>query len=126
MAIQFSLKKAFTDYVNNQYPPSVDTFGNSTPNSVGTSIKNNFWVNVILFVLEYAPLISGIGAVCYTTSSIISADIFSILVNRNIMILFNIIIGICGVVTVLEWVSLDILLSFSLTSAKIVSGNINL
>jgi hypothetical protein len=131
MSEHFNLRDAFYKYVDANYPPiTISTNINNQaspitqPNPIGLSIRNNFWINMILYILNYAPFISGVGAVCYMMTSIISADLFSIFVNRNIIFLVNLLIGISGVVTILEWLSIDTLLSFSLLVAKIISGNI--
>lgn len=113
--------------INNQFSLSLEfkkKVNNTEPTLKAESIINNFWVVGILFIFEYAPFLSGLGAVSYGISSILSADVFSILVNRNIIVFFNILIGICGFITVCEWTALDFLLGLLVPFAKIVSGNI--
>ncbi len=110
---QFSLSIAFNKKVND-----------TEPALKANNILSNFWVVTVLFILEYAPFLSGLGAVSYGISSILSADVFSILVNRNIIVFFNILIGICGFITVCEWTALDFLLDLLVPFAKVISGNI--
>ena len=110
---QFSLNTVFKVKVTN------------TESSLkAASILSNFWVISLFFILEYAPFLSGLGAVGYGFSSILSADVFAILVNKNIIVFFNIIVGICGFITVCEWVALDFLLNMLIGFAKVISGNI--
>ena len=110
---QFSLNAAFKAKVN-----AVE------PSAKASSILSNFWVISIFFIFEYAPFLSGLGALGYGFASILSADVFSILVNKNIIVFFNILVGICGFITVCEWVALDFLLNGLLGFAKVISGNI--
>ena len=110
---QFSLSEAFKIKVNA-----------TEPALKATNILSNFWVVAIFFIFEYSPFISGLGAVGYGFASILSADVFAILVNKNIIVFFNILVGICGFITVCEWVALDFLLNGLLGFAKVISGNI--
>lgn len=110
---QFSLTTAFKNEVNNTQPALK-----------AANILANFWVITLLFIFEYAPFLSGLGAVSYGFASILSADVFAILVNKNIIVFFNILVGICGFITVCEWVALGFLLDLLIPFAKIVSGNI--
>ena len=110
---QFSLNIAFKTKVN-----AVES------SLKAASILSNFWVVAIFFILEYAPFISGLGAVGYGFASILSADVFAILVNKNIIVFFNILVGICGFITVCEWTALDFLLNMLIGFAKVISGNI--
>jgi len=110
---QFSLKNAFKNAVNLKY---------GAGSTIANTINDNFWVNIILYVYDYAPLISGIGAVCHAMSNIISADILSIVVNKNIILFFNLLIGYCGATVVAEWLFLDALLDWMIPFAKILSG----
>ena len=110
---QFSLKIAFKQKVRD-----------TEPSVKAEDIIDNFWVSTILFIFEYAPFLSGLGAVSYGISSILSADVFSIIVNRNIIVLFNVLIGMCGFITVCEWIALDFLLDLLIPFSKILSGNI--
>jgi hypothetical protein len=88
------------------------------------SILANFWVKSLLFIFEYAPLISGLGAIGYGIVSIISADVFSILINRNLIVFFNIFVGICGFITVSTWIAPDWFLGILLSFMKLISGNL--
>jgi hypothetical protein len=110
---QFSLTIAFRKKVTE-----------TEPALKAQNIINNFWVSSIMFIFEYAPFISGLGAISYGISSILSADLFSILVNRNIMVLFNILIGVCGFITICEWLALNFLLDMLLSFSKVLSGTI--
>jgi hypothetical protein len=111
---QFSLSSYFKSKVNIAYPTG----------TIAKSINDNMWVNIILFIYEYAPFISGVGAVCYTFTSIISSDILTIVINRNIIVFFNIIIGFCGATVIAEWLMLDTLIEWMIPIAKVLSGNI--
>ncbi len=110
---QFSLIIEFKNAINVKY---------GKDNITAKTINSNLWVNIILYILEYAPLISGVGAMCYAMTSIISTDILSILVNRNLIIFFNLTIGICGSIVVGEWLFLNQLIIIMIPIAKILSG----
>ena len=110
---QFSLIDEFKNSVNKQFGVSSIT---------AAKINDNLWVNMILYVLEYASFISGLGALSYAMTSIISADLLSILINRNLIIFFNLLIGFCGAIVMAEWVILDRLISVMIPMAKILSG----
>jgi hypothetical protein len=112
---QYSLTTAFNTVVRKKY--NVDD---------ANSIINNFWVKSYIYVFEYAPFLSGLGAVCYAMTSIISADILSILINRNLIIFFNITIGISGGITMAEWIMPDVLINWVIDIALILSGKVNL
>jgi hypothetical protein len=84
----------------------------------------NFWVTSLLFIFEYAPLISGLGAIGYGIASILSTDVFSILINRNLIVFFNIFAAISGFITVGTWIAQDWFLGILLTFMKLISGTI--
>jgi hypothetical protein len=79
---------------------------------------------MFLFIFEYAPILSGLGAVCYAFTSIISSDILTIVINKNIIVFLNIIIGFCGAIVIAEWVMLDSLIDWMIPIARVLSGNI--
>ena len=113
--------------INNQFSLILE-FNMSIDSKYGKSsleartIKNNLWVTIILYIFEYAPLLSGFGAMCYAMTSIISADVLSILINRNLIIFFNLIIGLCGAIVIGEWIFIDKLIAVMIPFAKILAG----
>jgi len=94
------------------------------PTDKANLLLANFWVTSLLFLFEYAPLISGLGAIGYGIASVLSADVFSILINRNLIVFFNIFAGISGFITVGEWIAQEWLLDLLITFMKLISGTI--
>jgi hypothetical protein len=109
---QFSLTAYFKSKVTAKYPTG----------PTANAINNNMWVNMILYIYEYAPIISGLGAVCYALTSVVSSDILTIVINRNIIVFFNIVIGFCGATVIAEWIMLDTLVNWMIPIARVLSG----
>lgn len=107
---QFSLTAYFKSKVIAKYSTSAN------------AINSNMWVNMILYIYEYAPIISGLGAVCYALTSVVSSDILTIVINRNIIVFFNIVIGFCGATVIAEWIMLDTLVNWMISIARVLSG----
>ena len=86
-----------------------DLHDNSTLKKIvsGSNEKNTIYAKIVLFLLAYASLVSGIGAVLYVIGSIINIDVSSIITNNMGRIVLNIFIFICGMITICEWFFLD-------------------
>jgi hypothetical protein len=55
------------------------------------------------YVFQFAYPIAFLGSMFYGVASIASFDPSSIILNRNITIFVNIIIGICGLISLFNW-----------------------
>jgi hypothetical protein len=72
---------------------------------------SSFTTRIIVFIIQYSSLVSGVGAVLYALGTIVQIDAASIITNNTGRIIVNSIILLCGVITVLEWVAVDILIN---------------
>jgi hypothetical protein len=72
---------------------------------------SSFTTRIIVFIIQYSSLVSGIGAVLYAVGTIVQIDAASIITNNTGRIIVNSIILLCGIITVLEWVAVDILIN---------------
>jgi hypothetical protein len=54
-------------------------------------------------IISYAYPISFAGAVFYGVASIVNIDPSTIVANKNISVAINVIIGICGFVSIFYW-----------------------
>lgn len=102
------------------YTPSVV----NTPSSLVNTVINNsnlshdqkikisesFTTKIIIFFIQCAPLVSGYGAMCYGTGTFVNVDVNSIITNNTSRIIINIFIFICGLITVLEGIFIDMMI----------------
>jgi hypothetical protein len=66
---------------------------------------------MIIFFIEYSSLVSGVGAILYSIVSALSIDISSIITNKTGTMIINGVIFVSGLITVLEWLFEDIMLT---------------
>jgi len=76
--------------------------------NVSTSTENIQPKSIFDFIFMYANGFAFIGAILYSISSIISIDVASIVANRNMSILLNLYLGLCGVVSIYNWFNIPI------------------
>jgi hypothetical protein len=74
-------------------------------------VSKSIYTKILIFIVGIAPLVSGYGAICYGIRSFIDADINTIVVNNNIRLVWNIFIIICGMITILQGIIINIILS---------------
>lgn len=91
------------------------------PSDKKSSAINSLTTKFIIFLLEYSSLVSGIGAILYAIGTVVQIDITTIITNNTGRMIINFIIFISGVITVLDWLALDVLLH-NITSIYNVSN----
>jgi hypothetical protein len=74
----------------------------SLPNDQKKKASESLLTKIIIFIIESAPIVSGIGAIFYGISSFMNIDFPSGVTNNNIRIIINVYIFICGLITVFE------------------------
>ena len=67
-------------------------------------IQDTIWNNIF----KYSYPISFAGAVFYGILAVLQLDISSIVTNKNWLLVFNIFIGICGILSVASWYGTDL------------------
>ncbi len=65
------------------------------------AVKSNWFLKFLLYLFEFCIPIAGVGSIMYALTQLMSIDPSSILVNKNVSFVVNVLIGICGLVTVL-------------------------
>jgi len=66
--------------------------------------QNTIWNNIF----KYAYPFSFLGSMFYCVLAVLQVDINSIVANRNVVIVFNIFIGLCGFFSFAAWYSTDL------------------
>jgi len=78
------------------------------------------------YVFMYAFLFSFVGSVFYAFIGLLNIDIASIIVNKNITLALNVIIGVSGIISVFVWFNMDIpALDIRILNPKVVKSNVN-
>ena len=109
---------------NSSFNTPKSSFNDSSSIVVNTAINNldltfsqkqkvskSIYTKILIIIIGIAPLVSGYGAICYGIRSFIDADINTVVVNNNLRIVVNIFIIICGMITILQGIIINIIIS---------------
>lgn len=78
------------------------------------------------YVFMWSFLFSFIGSIFYGIVSILNMDPSAILVNKNFALIFNVVVGISGIVSIFVWFNMEIPdLDKRVLNSKVVKSNIN-
>jgi hypothetical protein len=78
------------------------------------------------YVFMWAFLFAFLGSIFFAVTSLISVDPSSIIVNKNMSIVFNLVVGISGIISMFVWFNMEIPeLSKTIVNPKVVKQNIN-
>jgi ABC-type amino acid transport system permease subunit len=78
------------------------------------------------YIFMWSFLFSFIGAIFFSLTQLVSVDPSSILVNKNVSLIVNIVVGVSGIVSMFVWFNMDIpQLDKTILNAKVVKNNIN-
>ena len=78
------------------------------------------------YIFMWAFLLAFIGSIFFSLTSLVNVDPSSIIVNKNVSFVFNLIVGIAGIVSLFVWFNMDIpALDKTLLNPKVVKTNIN-
>ena len=78
------------------------------------------------YVFMWSFLISFVGAVFFSMMSMVNIEPSSILLNKNFVIVFNIIVTISGIISLFVWLNMDIpSLDRALLNPRVVKSNVN-
>ena len=78
------------------------------------------------YIFMWSFLLSFLGSIFYGITAIINVDPTSLIVNKNVSVLLNAIIGISGVVSIFVWYNMEIpSLDKTVLNSKVVKPNIN-
>jgi len=72
-----------------------NTNQNTNENKILTSVEHTIQT-ILNLIFRFAYPIGFIGAIMYSITSIITIDFFSVIFNKNIMMILNIYVGFCG------------------------------
>ena len=75
--------------------------------------QDNIWNNIF----NYAYPISFIGTFFYLVLSILQLKINDVITNIYILILFDIFIGLCSIISLMAWINIDLSYSNNITSS---------
>jgi hypothetical protein len=103
---------------NNPSTTSTSGATNTTANnqkitsSVASSSQGNTPLGwIFIFFIEYSSLISGLGAVFYAVGTFMNVDFPTLITNNHGKIAFNLLILVCGIITICEWLFVDLLIN---------------
>jgi hypothetical protein len=82
-------------------------------------VREVIWNNVFI----YSNPISYLGAIFYGILAIAQTDISNVITNKNWLVVFNLFIGLCGLVSISKWFSAD--LSFANSITKYIDLDLN-
>jgi hypothetical protein len=78
------------------------------------------------YIFMWAFLFSFVGSIFYGITAIINVEPSSVIVNKNIAFIFNLIVGISGLIAMFVWFNMDIpSLDRTILNPKVVKSNIN-
>jgi len=78
------------------------------------------------YIFMYAFLFSFVGSVFYAFIGLLNIDIANIIVNKNVTLALNVVIGISGIVSIFTWFNMDIpALDKTILNPKVVKTNVN-
>jgi hypothetical protein len=78
------------------------------------------------YVFMWAFLFAFLGSIFFAVTSLVSVDPSSIIVNKNMSIVFNLVVGISGIISMFVWFNMEIPeLSKTIVNPKVVKQNIN-
>ena len=79
------------------------------------------------YVLQYSYIISFLGAIMFSVSSIVSVDPTTIIANKNVSVVVNAIIGVCGFVAFCFWYNIpNPVINNSLSNPNTIKKSISL
>ena len=78
------------------------------------------------YIFMWSYVISFVGAVFFSVSSLINIDPASIIVNKNLVVVINVVIGISGIVSLFVFFNQSVpSLDAALLNQRVVKANIN-
>lgn len=78
------------------------------------------------YVFMYAYLFSFVGSVFYASVGLLNIDIASIIVNKNMTLAINVVIGISGIISTFVWFNAEVpALNNSILDPKVVKTRVN-
>lgn len=78
------------------------------------------------YVFMWAFLFSFVGSIFYGISSLLSMDPQTIIVNNNVRMAINVIIGCSGIISMFVWFNMEIpALNKTILNPKVVKKNVN-
>ena len=66
-------------------------------------MADNLFTTITDYLFGYAYPVSFIGAMFYGIASIVYTNPSTVITNGNVAVAFNVIIGVCGVVSLFNW-----------------------
>jgi hypothetical protein len=83
-------------------------------------------VKIQEYIFMWSYVISFVGAVFFSISSLVNIDPASIIVNKNLVVVLNIIIGISGIVSLFVFFNQSVpSLDAAILNQNVVKSNIN-
>ena len=70
--------------------------------------QTQFFTPLTSFVFQYSFPMAFVGSIMYAITSSISVDMASIITNKNITVILNIIIGLSGLFSIFVWWNLPL------------------
>ena len=78
------------------------------------------------YIFMWSFLLAFVGSIFFSITSLVSVDPSSILVNKNVSMVVNLIVGIAGIVSLFVWFNMDIpVLNENVLNPRTVKTNIN-
>jgi hypothetical protein len=59
------------------------------------------------YIFSFAYPVAFLGATFYGLASLVQVDPFTVITNRNVSVVLNIFIGICGILSLFAWMNYD-------------------
>ena len=60
------------------------------------------------YIFSFAYPVAFLGASFYGLASLVQVDPFTVITNRNVSVMLNIFIGICGILSLFAWLNRDV------------------
>ena len=101
-----SIGKVIDSVINNTSENNQKLISSVSSSSQG----NTIFGFIFIFFIRYSSLISGVGAVFYAVGTFMNIDFPTLITNNHGKITINILILICGFITICEWLFIDFLI----------------
>jgi len=83
-------------------------------------------VKIPEYVFMWSFLIAFVGSIFFSITSVVSVDPSTLIANKNLSFVINIVIGIAGIVSLFVWFNMDVpALNAAILDQKVVKRNIN-
>ena len=111
----------FTPNIYSGYYNLVENIANVSGQTVNINATS-----IVDFIFMYAFLFSFLGAILYSVTSMVNIDVGSVIINKNVSVVLNAYLGICGAVSFFVWYNMvNPIFGITILNPNVVKSNIS-